>query len=341
MSDLPPIASDGHDVPPIEPSTGAATSTAGDTELATVAARLRELDPDGQRTGRVIRDTFDQLYDGQRTGRYRVEQLHKTEKTHFGTLVEINLHREFNFSDGRQMDYLIDGIEVDCKFSLKQYGWMFPPESHGHLCLVVSANDFDSTWSMGLIRVRPELFTGRNRDGKSSLKSADHGEVTWLHRDRELPPNVLLRASADDLQAIFKPKHGTKRVDELFRRLQRQRIGRAVVATVAQQDDFMKRVRDNGGAREHLKPEGIIILGQYIEHQQIARQLQLPIPHQGESVSVRVVRANSVDELTALIEGDRWKIATSTDPIELAPKLLNPSTGSKKAKEAGYVVERL
>jgi hypothetical protein len=28
--------------------------------------------------------------------------LYKTEKTHFGTLVEINLQREFGFADGRQ-----------------------------------------------------------------------------------------------------------------------------------------------------------------------------------------------------------------------------------------------
>jgi hypothetical protein len=50
-------------------------------ELAAVAAEVRKLDPCGTRTARVLRETFDQLYDGQRTGRYRWDQLYKTEKT--------------------------------------------------------------------------------------------------------------------------------------------------------------------------------------------------------------------------------------------------------------------
>ncbi len=47
------------------------------------------------------------LLDGQHTGRYRWDQLHKTEKTHFGTLVEINLQRAFGFDDGMTMDFAI------------------------------------------------------------------------------------------------------------------------------------------------------------------------------------------------------------------------------------------
>ena len=48
---------------------------------------------------------LDQLYDGQRTGRYRWDQLRKTEKTHCGTLVEINMQREFLFEDGSKLDF--------------------------------------------------------------------------------------------------------------------------------------------------------------------------------------------------------------------------------------------
>jgi Restriction endonuclease NaeI len=88
-----------------------------DAELTAVAAEIRSFDLDGSRTARVIRNTFDQLYDGQRTGRYRWDQLYKTEKTHCGTLLEINLQREFKFSDGPTLDYLIGGVDVDCKYS--------------------------------------------------------------------------------------------------------------------------------------------------------------------------------------------------------------------------------
>ena len=94
-----------------------------DRELENVAERILELDPQGLRTSAVLRKTFDQLYDGLHTGRYRWDQLHKTEKTHCGTLVEINLHREFEFEDGREMDYRIAGLEVDCKFSQSPRGW--------------------------------------------------------------------------------------------------------------------------------------------------------------------------------------------------------------------------
>src|SRR5579872_6818393 len=88
-----------------------------DQELEQVAERLLRLDPDGSRVAEVIRVTFDQLLDGQRTGRWDYRDLRKTEKTHMGTLVEINLHREFDFEDGRTMDYRIADVEVDCKFS--------------------------------------------------------------------------------------------------------------------------------------------------------------------------------------------------------------------------------
>ena len=55
-----------------------------------VAATWLEHDPRGERTAAVFRATYDQLYDGQHTGRFRWSQLYKTEKTHFGTLLEIN-----------------------------------------------------------------------------------------------------------------------------------------------------------------------------------------------------------------------------------------------------------
>jgi len=68
-----------------------------DPELRAVADELMSHDPDGLRVARVLRRTYDMLLDGQHTGRYRWDQLYKTEKTHFGTLVEINLQREFGF----------------------------------------------------------------------------------------------------------------------------------------------------------------------------------------------------------------------------------------------------
>lgn len=294
-----------------------------DLELEAVKAAILKLDPKGTRTAQVLRDTFDQLYDGQRTGRYRVDQLHKTEKTHFGTLVEINLHREFDFEDGKDMDYRIAGVDVDCKYSQTKGGWMIPPEAHGHLCLLVWAEDSkEPKWSVGLVRATVErLNTGGNRDKKATFNEAGRNAIVWLFEDAALPPNVLLQIDRSVVDRILGQKSGQKRINELFRNTLGMRVGRAVVATVAQQDDYMKRVRGNGGARTDLQPEGIMILGQFHAHGTIATALGVPVPEHGESVSVRVVTAPGPGARVAKISGRFWRVAQPADPIVRAPVL--------------------
>ena len=123
-----------------------------DAELRAVAGELVSGDPDGVRVAGVLRRTYDMLLDGQHTGRYRWDQLYKTEKTHFGTLVEINLQREFGFADGAAMDFAICGIDVDCKYSQDLAEWMIPPEAVGKIILGLWANDNQGRWSLGLVR---------------------------------------------------------------------------------------------------------------------------------------------------------------------------------------------
>ena len=96
-----------------------ADQAAVDRDLAAVAAELRALDGDGSRMAAAIRGALDMLLDGQHTGRYRWYELHKTEKTHAGTLVEIALARALRLADGMTLDYTIAGADVDCKFT----GW--------------------------------------------------------------------------------------------------------------------------------------------------------------------------------------------------------------------------
>ncbi|MGQ0773526.1 MAG: NaeI family type II restriction endonuclease [Pseudonocardiales bacterium] len=112
-------------------TSAAASGPAADAELDKVERCLYELDPDGDRVATVLRDTLDQLYDGQRSGRWNYDQLHKTEKTHMGTLVEINLHREFGFADGDVTDYRSGSyqrvVPVSARSnhppSRRRYGW--------------------------------------------------------------------------------------------------------------------------------------------------------------------------------------------------------------------------
>ena len=297
-----------------------------DEGVRRVFTRLRKADPDGSRIAKLMRQTLDQLYDGQRTGRYSWAQLSKTERSHFGTLFEINLRRAFDdvFDDGNKLDYQVDGLDVDCKCSQRMYGWMIPPEAVGEILVVGYVNDADSEFAFGVVRAQPEyLNTGSNRDAKVTLSAAHRAKVRWLQGPGELPANILLHIDEETRVGILGKRSGQQKLNELFRRVTGRAIGRGVIATVAQQDDFMKRVRANGGARSTLKPESIIILsGDYSLHRGYADQLGVEIPNPGEVVSVRVIRA-SEDEPSAEIDGALWRIAREgeeiTDPAPDTP----------------------
>lgn len=298
---------------------------------------LMKRDPDGARFARVLRDTIDQLLNGEATGRYDWAALFKTEKTHAGTLVEINLQREFEFGDGVDMDYRIEGVDVDCKYSQKFGSWMIPPEAEGHLCLLVWADDYQSLWSAGLLRIRQRwLNGGTNRDMKFTVKAEHRNKITWLWKDAILPENVLLHLEPATRARILIPgkKKGQARVRELFRSVHGKRIGRGVVRTAAQQLDYMARVREGskGRARPALRPEGIIILGDYQPHQAVARALGGPVPEEGEFVAHRVVRARPehAGRPRAEIDGEFWVVAQPGDPVDTAPQL--PEAQENRAK---------
>ena len=240
----------------------------------------------------AIRGALDMLLDGQHTGRYRWDQLHKTEKTHAGTLVEIALARALRLADGTALDYTIAGADVDCKFSHRLGGWMIPPEADGKLMLLVQASDEGGTWSAGLLRAtEANLSQAGNRDLKRALNDRGRAAVSWLHARARLQENALIRLPEPDVAAVFALPSGQQRVNELFRRAQRMRVSRTVVATVAMQDDYMKRVRDGGGARDQLRAEGIVIFGDYAGDQVLASALGLVRPGPGEFVSARLVRS--------------------------------------------------
>jgi hypothetical protein len=298
-----------------------------DPELDRVAAALRAADPDGLLLAATLRRAFDLLLDGQHTGRYRWDQLHKTEKTHAGTLVEIGLQRTFELADGAALDYSIAGVEVDCKFSHRSGGWMIPPEAEGYLLLLVQASDEDGTWSAGLVRARDDYLTeAGNRDLKRTLNDAGRGAIEWLAWRSPLPENALLRLPRHDTTAILGCATGQQAVNELFRRALGRRISRAVVATVARQEDYMKRVRGGGGARDQLRGEGIVIFGDYAGHQALAAALGLPAPGPGEFVSARLACRGEPGERSAAqryirLDGADWVLAETGAGTGPAPRL--------------------
>lgn len=299
---------------------------AEDPELWAVADEILRLDPAGAVFANGLRDAIDQLLDGERTGRWDWYTLRKTEKTHMGTIVEIRLHNAFDFDDGLAMDYRIAGIDVDCKFSQSVGGWELPPESLGHLCLVVTANDDQASWHAGLVRVADHIVGSPNRDGKRKLTVTGESTVRWLYDDHRLPPNLLLQLSEEDRERVFtaqtgnRPSSGQARLKELFRTVPGRIVRRAVVCTVAMQDDSMKRARDCR-LEKHLGKEGYLILGHQEQDPEVAAALGLPRPMKGQFVSVRVHPADPGDSRVAEIRGQHWRIAKDDDPAVLAPRL--------------------
>ncbi|MBJ7330468.1 MAG: hypothetical protein JHC95_11270 [Solirubrobacteraceae bacterium] len=295
-------------------------------------AELLALDPTGERIANVLRETIDQLLDGERTGRWDWVTLHKTEKTHMGTLVEIGLHKEFEFTDGAAMDYEIAGVDVDCKFSQQVGGWEIPPEAEGHICLVISANDDEAVWSAGLVRVSDEyLRVGRkpgtkgNRDGKRRLTDEGESRVTWLFERAPLPANLFLTLDDVTRERIFSARTGKRvsgqaRLNELFRSVPGRVVRRAAVYTVAMQDDSMKRARDCR-LENNLGKEGFLILGHQEQDPEVADALGLPRPVKGQFVSVRVHPADRNGRRVAEINGEYWRVARASDPPVVAPTL--------------------
>lgn len=294
-----------------------------DRELLAVWNWFRKEDPTGARTMQAIRESLDQVLDGPRTGRYRYSELRKTEQTHVGTIVEINIGKAFSLSDGKRMDYTVAGVDVDCKYSKNMWEWQFPLEATGHITLLTWANDSTSRWSAGLWRVNEEHLARRgkgNQDKKRTMYKPGREEIRWLWREYPLDENLLLHLDPAITDAIFSQRSGMQAMNELFRRVQGRIVRREVILTVGKQRDAPRRARQTR-ERKHLGKEGILVLGHYAWDVAAASQLGLPIPKNGEWVAARVTPDGNATAAYFEVEGQRWRLAEPGDEVVPAPAI--------------------
>jgi hypothetical protein len=161
---------------------------------------------------------------------------------------------------GRVLDLAIAGVETDIKNTMGS-NWTIPMEAFGHPCLLLKESEKSATCSMGLVIARPAyLNPGQNRDSKQSFSVAGLQNVWWILKDHPYPPNFWETIPLRLRETIMEAGGGSQRVAALFREIQKRPISRLHVQAIAQQDDYMKRIRRNGGARDILAKEGIAIL---------------------------------------------------------------------------------
>ena len=210
-----------------------------------------------------FRSAIDEVIDSARTGRFFFSELEKTEKTYLGTKFEIILRDWLGVPKGIKLDLLIGGSEVDVKSSTAAGygGWMIPPEAFDELCILIKVNEVSAICDFGLARARPDyLRKGSNRDAKTSFSADGRKSIWWMAKGFHYTPNFWTLVSHDDRDVIMSAGGGSKRIAALFEPCKGVGVSRVQIEAVAAQDDFMKRLRANGGARDILRPKGIVIL---------------------------------------------------------------------------------
>ena len=209
-----------------------------------------------------FRSAIDEVIDTARTGRYFLSDLEKTEKTYLGTKFEILLRDWLQVPRGVLLDLQIGGEEVDVKSTTGgKSGWMIPPEAIGQLCILLRVNENTSTCAVGLVRARKDyLNPGANRDAKTSFSAAGRRNIWWLVQDFAYTPNFWSLIDPPLRESIMAPRGGTQRLAILFESCLETPVSRVLIASIAAQDDYMKRIRRNGGARDLLAPKAIAIL---------------------------------------------------------------------------------
>lgn len=211
----------------------------------------------------LIRQAIDEVIDAPRTGRVHASELEKTEKTYIGTKVEILVRNFFRLPKGI-LDLRIDGMDVDVKNTLGNT-WMIPREAVEKPCILVASDEERHTCYFGIFVAHlANLTTGLNQDQKRSVSSAGFANIHWLLANEPYPPSFWAIVGEHKTHNIMRGRTGNERIESLFREIQKYAIHRDIVQAVAQQKDYMKRLRKNGGARDTLAHEGIAVLsGKY------------------------------------------------------------------------------
>lgn len=244
----------------------------------------------------ILRTAIDEVIDTPRTGRFLLEQTEKTEKTYLGTKVEILVRAFLKFKKGSILDMNVKGAEVDIKNTMGS-NWSIPKENVGRPALLIRSSELKSLCDVGVAVLHDAyLNPGQNQDAKRGLSAAAAANVWWMLSRHPYPVNFWQLLTDAQRKALINAGGGSARIAALFEMVQKRPISRIQVQGLAQQLDYMKRVRRNGGARDILAPKGIAILSGIYDQDPIKR-LGLGLITREEFISYTPKDANEASYL--------------------------------------------
>jgi hypothetical protein len=247
----------------------------------------------------LLRQGIDEVIDSARSKRFLLEELEKTEKTYIGTKIEILLRNHLQLERGKVLDVVIGETEVDIKNTVGRT-WTIPLEALGHPCILIKEDEVRGECSFGLmIATANRLMPGKNRDRKSGIAAHAMVDVHWMLRRFPYPMNFWQQLPPDTRLRIMASYNDTQRLVTLFTELQERPIGRKVIQAVAPQLDPMKRLRKNGGARDFLSRQGIVLLTGSA-HRKLIQELGLPACKSDEAISFRPTDHQVIERLREL-----------------------------------------
>jgi len=236
----------------------------------------------------IVRDAVDFVLDPVRTARTRVIELDNVEKTFIGLKLEHFVRDMLDVPKGLR-DLVISGLDVDIKNTVGA-NWSIPIETYRNSepCLLMAVDDAKYQCWLGIILAKLEYLHGGagNRDTKRGVSATGFQNIMWLVNGASFAKSRFDGLDMAKFRALRKMKGGNKRVVEFFTENQRKPIHRSVIqALLWDQDDYMKRLRSNGGARDALKQSGVFILSGFYDYSLI-NKLGLPITSGDEMISV-------------------------------------------------------
>lgn len=209
--------------------------------------------------GTIIRNAVDYVIDAPTLLRLSVDDLEPDEKTAVGKRIERMLRFKFDIPRGDKLDIVLGGEDVDIKTTMTNK-WMFSKSSWNHVNLLIAYDEKKARFSVGLTFVVEAHLGAKNRDSKRTIKKEFYENISWIVEGASYPPNFLADLPADTIKQITSQSSPNERVDALFALVQKTPIPRHAICSIANQQDSLKRLRRNGGARETLWMKGILVL---------------------------------------------------------------------------------